>query len=158
MHNEGQFDAEIMDHGFMAGNKGPQLWVKFKTSQGQITAFLHFTPDASEYSVKKVRAMGFQGDDLSQLGDGKALAGNLCSITVYHDTYNGETRAKVSYIDPLGGGGWQGEKDPGAASDASAYNALLRSEPKINATKVEDPQQYDEMNPPPGDDDYPDFL
>ena len=163
MINEGRYDAKILDHGFNEKTKGPQFWVSFETNTNEkITGFFSLTDRAAEYTIKKIRAMGHQGDSLEELGSGYALRGNLCSITVKHEEYQGKVSAKVAYVDPLGyeGGMLELEHDDRAARNASRFDVLLRKEPKQELARVGDPeqatpaQQYDERNPPPQEDNF----
>jgi hypothetical protein len=160
MHSEGTFDAKVTDHGFAPGNKGPQLWVKFETSEGNIAGWFSFTDKAAQHTVKKIRNIGYQGDNIEQLNDGVSMRGMLCSIVVEHEEYDGKTRAKVAFVNRLGDTGGSLDRDDAAARNAARFNALLRQADKLEPTRVDEPENpapdYDEMNPPPLlDDDLP---
>ena len=83
MHPEGKFEAEILDHGFCkSGLKGsPQFFAKFKTEAGEITGFFPLTHKAKQYTIEKIRNMGFQGDSMEDLADGMAMRGYWCDAT-----------------------------------------------------------------------------
>ena len=156
MHSQGRFDAVVTDHGYNVAKTGtPQLWVAYQTGEGTITAFLAITDKTAERVVKSIRAMGFQGDDMDALADGQQLRGNSCCITIRHESYNGETQAKVAFIDPYGSeavGAKRLAPAEVAASNVRRFNALLKHEakqPQQSATPAK--PEYDEMNPPPLD-------
>lgn len=127
LHPEGRFPAVIVDHGFLTATTGTdQFVVKFQTEHGTITAWLAFTEAAAKHSIKKIRAMGFTGDDLSELGSGVALEGNKCEITVKHELDNsGRPRAKVDWISPEGGDKMESSAE--TAKAVARFNFLLRS-------------------------------
>lgn len=174
IHPEGYHDATVEDHGFSDGKKGPQLWVKFKTPEGVITGFFSLTEKAAGYTIDKIRNLGFQGDDLGLLADGKALQGGWCTISIQHETYDGIVRAKVAFVNPFGQqGGYQAERSDAAVIEAKKYNTLLRKTSKIPIARVStssppfeqllerSTQQgqsgaglYDERNPPPQDENF----
>lgn len=130
MHNAGIFDATILDHGFIhkQSMKAPQFWAKFKTDEGHITGFFSLTHKSAQYTIQKIRAMGFQGDDLMSLNDGNELAGNRVTITVDHEVYQDKKRAKVGWVNALGDTGLDLEHDEKAARNARHFNALLSKE------------------------------
>jgi hypothetical protein len=61
----------------------------------------YFTEASAEYTVKALRTMGWQGDDLSDLS---SIRGVEVSIVVEHEDYEGKMRAKVRWINPPGSG------------------------------------------------------
>jgi len=125
MHPEGNFSAEVVDHGFSQAKTGTiQLWIAFETEHGTITSFLPLTDAAVEGSLRKLVAAGYTGTNLGELADGTMLRGNCCVITVKHEEYQGVTRAKVSWINPEG---WVPgpQRDETAAANASRFNGLL---------------------------------
>ena len=133
LHPAGQFDdAVIIDHGYSKAKTGTvQLFVVFETTADKITGFFALTDKAIEYTLKNIRAMGFDGERLEDLADGKAMDGNLCQIQVDHEEWNGKTRAKVSWVNPVGAGGGGIERDADGPAVASRFNALLRKEPVV---------------------------
>lgn len=103
LHPIGTFnDVEILDHGFDESpeKNTPFFWVSYKTEIGNLTGRFYLTDRTVEYTIQKIEAMGFNGDSLAELADGTALAGNLCQITVEHETYEGNTRARVGFVNP----------------------------------------------------------
>lgn len=133
LHPEGQFDAEVLEHTINESKQGNErVVVRFKTEHSTIIGWFYLTNRAAEHTVKKLRAMGFTGDDLFVLyAESEAMVGNRCSISVEHSEYEGKTSAKVVFVNPTGGGGgplMEGNKE--TALKAKRFNALLKREPK----------------------------
>lgn len=133
MHPEGSFEATILDHGFAKSQKKgtAQFWTKFQTTEGTITGYFAFSPKAAEYTIDKIRAMGFQGNDLDELQDGTVLRNCMCEVSIKHEEYNGKVSAKVNYVNPPGGGV---QRDEDAVESARSFNNLLLSTPPIMPT------------------------
>ena len=130
MHTTGTFEAAIVDHGFGSSKntKSPQFVVSFQTDEGPITGFFSMTDKAIEYTLEKIRNMGFDGADLGLLADGTALRGSRCQIVVKHETWEGVTRAKIDGVWPIGHvPGIQ--RDEAAAANVRRFNALLKKYP-----------------------------
>ena len=142
LHPKGFFKAEITDHGFAKTEAGTDyLAVKFLTlldgeKVGEITGFFFLTDKAAEYTVQKIRAMGYTGDDLRDLAkDPPILMGNMVQISVDHHEYKGEMRDQVASVYPED---WVPglKKDAEAASNVMRFNALLKvGKPAVKATK-----------------------
>lgn len=131
IHPAGTFRAEVVDHGFSESKGGtPQLFVNFKTEYGILFAFFALTDKSAEHTMKKIRAMGYAGDDLAELEDGTKLRGNFCMVEVTHEEYNGATKARVGWVNE---DGWSpgAKRSETAAHNVSRFNALLKKTPKI---------------------------
>jgi len=179
IHPQGTYDAVIMNHGFcMSKGKNPkeQFWAQFHTDAGQITGYFYLTNDAAEHTIKKIRAMGYQGDDLRLLSDGQALFKNLCQITVQHDENEGKIYPKVGFVNPFGHQAGP-KNDDVVAANAKRFNALLKSVSKVEEKKSDKVIQektidfhisttssgepdfsVDERFGTPGDDDMPPWV
>lgn len=129
LHPEGRFPATIREHAIQTASTGTeQLAVKFETEFGNVWAWFAFTEDAAPHTIKKIRAMGYAGDDLGELGDGVAMVGNVCEVTIKHEVdRGGKVRAKVHWVAPEGGD--RMVSDDKAAQAIKKYNALLRALP-----------------------------
>lgn len=169
IHPAGSFDATITEHGYsFSGTNTTQLMVRFETQHGSIVGYFSFSDAAVEYTIEKIRNMGFQGDDLDAL-NGDCLIGNKCSIVVDHEEYNGQMKAKVKFVNAFGQSR-EFKRDAAAAAKAKMFNGLLRKQAKITpppqaapkpspaATQGEpepdwgtEGEGYDERNPPPDD-------
>lgn len=138
LHPAGDFRAEILDHGFSETQSGtPQFVVKFRTEHDTINGYFAMTDRAIEHTIKKIRAMGYEGDDLSDLEDGALLRGLFCSIQVTHDTYNGQVSAKVGWVNPDGYTPGV-KKSAAAAANAKRFNSLLKKIPAGTPAKEGD--------------------
>lgn len=125
-HPAGNFRAEILDHGWSESSTGtPQFTVKFQTEHGHVNGYFPMTDRAAEHTLRKIRAMGYEGDDLDDLADGSVLKGCFCQIQVTHETHNGKTSAKVGFVDPDGYVPGV-KKSAGAAANARRFNGLLK--------------------------------
>jgi hypothetical protein len=75
-----------------SSNNNAQIAIDFVTTDGAVaTVVLPFTANAAEYSVKKLRACGFEGNDPSNL---VGIDRNEVTLTLKYETYQGEERAK----------------------------------------------------------------
>lgn len=171
IHPAGFHNAIVVDHGFVTSSKGnTQLSVQFNTEYGAIRGWFALTPKAAQYTMEKIRAMGFQGGDLGKLADGNILEGNQCTLQINHEQDpNGKMRARVGFVNRLGErGGAAVEYDNAAAANAQRFNALLKKTPvapvsKGKATNTSDTSQdsygpgWDKADEPPfaDDDDMP---
>jgi hypothetical protein len=142
LHPKGFFRAEILDHGFGKTDAGTDYFgVRFKTliddgPTGEITGFFYMTEKSAEYTVQKVRAMGYEGDDLRDLAKvPPILQGRMVKITVEHREYQGEMRDSVASVYPED---WEPglKKDAEAATNVARFNALLRKEKPITQKKA----------------------
>ena len=66
---------------------------------GQFTTFLHFTEAATPYSVERLRACGWKGDDLTNLA---GVDANEITVQVKYEVWDGKERMKVDIA--TGGG------------------------------------------------------
>lgn len=64
-----------------------------------VTTFLPFTDKAAQYSIERLRALGWEGDDLSNL---KGIDKNEVDVEVKYETWEGKERMKVQIL--TGGG------------------------------------------------------
>lgn len=66
-----------------------------------ITSFCYTTTEGSiNQTIKSLRACGWAGDDMTDISFPE---NNKVEITIEHDEYNGNRRAKVKWIDKPGG-------------------------------------------------------
>lgn len=129
MHAAGWFDATILDHGFDVTRKGAEFfWVDFATrdrdgNEDAILGRFYVSSDkAAEITVEKIERMGYEGNDLTALGDGTVLKGNVTRIKVEHEEYNGKTFAKVAAV------GTEGPKhNETVAANVGRFNDLLNA-------------------------------
>lgn len=85
----------------------PQIGIELMVTQGEsegqrITYYGFFTPNASEYTFKTMRDLGWEGDDITNLA---GLDKNEVTVYVGTEVHEGKQRQKVKAIYPLGGAG-----------------------------------------------------
>jgi hypothetical protein len=135
MHAAGTFDAVVIEHGFSSAKTGtPQFWARFETQECEIIGYFALTDKSAEYTIEKIKAMGYNGADLGELAEGNILAGHEVRITVEHSEYNGRMSAKVAFVNPCGDAPTQ-QRDASAAAKARMFNALLGKPTKQQAPK-----------------------
>lgn len=127
LHPVGLFDAMVLDHGFRESKKSGTLSlnISFQTEHGTLYTDLYLTEKAAEKTIEKLRAIGWQGDDLSELKDGTAMRGMKCKVTVSHETYEGTVRARVDWINDQNYTGSITHDDE-AAVKARMFNAIAK--------------------------------
>ncbi len=54
---------------------------------------------AYKYSVNQLRNAGWEGNDFENIG----VVGNQCIVVIEHEEWEGEVRAKVKWVNSLGG-------------------------------------------------------
>ena len=84
-----------------------------------------FTEKTFERTICSLRYCGWKGDDLSDLS---TVGESDCQVTVEHDSYDGKSHAKVSWVNALGG-----NLKPMATIDAAGFASRML--PKIAALK-----------------------
>lgn len=91
----------------------------------KVSTFLVFSDKAAEYSIDRLRACGWSGDDLGNL-DG--IDANEVEVEVKYETYQGELKMKVQIVT---GGGRVKLKDQlddkGKKAFAAKYRDLAKS-------------------------------
>lgn len=90
---------------------GEQVGVEFQFSPDQheevdgyhLTWYGGFSEKAEPFTLKTLRTLGWTGDDLSDL---TGIDQNECEAVVVHEEdLQGELRARIRFINPLGAGG-----------------------------------------------------
>lgn len=106
MIQPGRYKAKAIEGDFgFAGNGREQVAVLFEVIDGDhkgttITWFGFFTEQTAERTIESLIYAGWDGE--SETLDG--LGTTEVSIVVEHDTYNGETKPKVAWVNRPGGG------------------------------------------------------
>ena len=93
------------EFGFTNGGK-EQVRVDFEISEGEFTNYTlpwfgYFTDKTRTRTLETLRLLGWRGNDLTKL-DG--IGTRKVEIVVEDDTYQGKTKPKIQYVNPLGGG------------------------------------------------------
>lgn len=98
----GTFEAYAVDFEYTtSSNNNVQVGVRLHvpSESEYIRWYGTFTDKAREYTLAALAAMGWDGQNLDTL-DGLGVA---CEIVVAEETYQGVTRTKVKYVNPIGG-------------------------------------------------------
>jgi hypothetical protein len=93
-----------------------------------ITAFLYLTDKTIDRTVESLRHMGWGSDDLADL-PGLAAAGQLATeveLVIDHEEWEGKWRAKVKWVNRVGGGTVKLEKAL-KGNDLTAFSAQMKS-------------------------------
>lgn len=114
----GQFEARVVDYAVSKTKKGhPMAMIRFKyeTPEGaeaEINWYGTFASEkASEITMEALAVCGMNTNNPADLAKG-AGSGILdeqraVSITLKEETYDGKTRVKVAYVNPVGGAGFR---------------------------------------------------
>lgn len=100
----GKYEAKIVGAGVLPDqNNQPQPFMKFETSEGTIAWYGSLKSDKSqEIAVKAAVAAGFAGNDWDDFAQGLLhFKEAKFTITVAEETYNGKTRLKVKWVNPI---------------------------------------------------------
>lgn len=142
----GTYTGKIVNYAVTETKKGDaQIGITFAiegaTGPRNISWFGNFHENAREFTVKQVLYCGFKGNDLGTLIEG--VAGNALrtdldlALTVEHHTWEEKTTARVAWINPVGGRGFD-KMDPVKAKSSlgqlSGLVASVRQETKIDDT------------------------
>jgi hypothetical protein len=89
----------------------------------QMAWYGYFTDAAAEYTIKALRTMGWTGDDLADLS---SIKGAEVAVVVEHEEYEGKTRAKVRWINPVGSGSGAILKEQMSEAEAKSFAAKMK--------------------------------
>ena len=84
----------------------------------------YFTNKTSERTVESLRFMGFKGDDLFKAGEQEL--DQVVQVLVEHNTYEGKTRARIAFVNAMGGGAMT-LKNPLSDKDVRAFAATMKN-------------------------------
>lgn len=102
----GKYDAVATEYQWGTSTNGKtQVAVCFQILEGPqsgqyITWYGYFTGKAEKITLKALRACGWKGDDLMQLGE----LDQRVSIVIENEEHEGKTHAKVQWVNAPGGG------------------------------------------------------
>lgn len=135
MMNAGRYKAVAQEAELgESGNGTEQVWVLFRITEpgehegDEISWYGYFKSDASiRIALGGLRAAGWTGNDISDLSS-LCPSETECSLVIKHETYEGETRARVAFVNELGrGGGQANPMDEGKKKKfAATLNARLK--------------------------------
>lgn len=129
-----------------------QVVVDLKLETGDVVStFLYFSDAAAPHSIKRLRALGWRGTDLSNLA---GIGSEEVDVRVYWEEYEGKENMKVEIVT----GGTVVLKDPldakGKSQFAKRYANLaasVKAEPKSAPKRAPAPQQRQQRT---GTDDF----
>lgn len=106
----------------MTGTGKEQVAIELEILEGEpkgqrVTWHGYFTDATFDRTIESLRLLGWQGTDLSDLS-GVGL--NEVSIVIEHEQYDGKTRARVQWINAVGGIALKERLDPGQAAAFAA--------------------------------------
>lgn len=125
----GRHDVQVISHVLgRSGTGTPHIAVLFEDVNGdRITWYGYLTDKALERTIESLQILGWDpaehGGDLSSLNGTDLLAGAECEVVVEAESYEGETRMKVRWVNQRGGGGLGAPMD---ASEAATFASQLR--------------------------------
>lgn len=120
-----------------AAGKAQGIALGFRLSDGDvdqgrvITAWKYFSDGALAYTIEALRACGWKGDDPSEIT--MADLANEVELVIQHEEYpfgSGDWKAKVAFINVLGGGMVKAEKRL-EGNDLKKFGAAMKA--KIRA-------------------------
>ena len=132
--------------------------------QGTMTWTGWITGGATEFTIRSMRAMGWQGDDLADLS---TLGTKECEVVVVEEEYKGNYYPKIAFINELGGRGNASSQEMTDA-ERRAFAAEMRgtvlaanggkpsSKTQRTAPPAERRQEQQAPHEPPGSDSAPD--
>ena len=127
---------------FGMSDKGEQLalGVEIPSLSRRFTVFMSFSDAAMKYSVEKLRACGWTGEDITNLA---GVSKNEVDISVKYETWKGEERMKV---DIYAGGGRVKLDNPLDERQKREFAARMKGFLKSSATPAARPAN---AAPPP---------
>jgi len=106
MLKPGKYPVKITNYGISDGKIAPQVMIEFMHQDGEsITWYGSLSERASQQTLKALINCGLNTTEIADLAAGPASGAldmkTMVQITVEESTYNGKTRTKVKWINPL---------------------------------------------------------
>jgi len=123
----------------------PQIAIDLATNAGRLTTFLYFSDEAAPFSIERLRALGWEGDDLSSL---VGIDRHEVDVSVKYDVYQGKQQMKVEI---LSGGRFvmQQQMDDQAKRQFGASFKALASSMRVGAPRPAAPSGQRPPGPRP---------
>ena len=139
-------DFQILDEGEFFGH--------------HITYYGYFSEKAFKWTLKAMRAAGFEGLDMNDLS---SIIDSECNIEVEHDEWEGKVSAKVKWVNASGGVAMQNKMDDNQRSSfAKRMRAMIVAEEggmqnakKKVVKKKEEPDTSFDPDAFEGEEDFP---
>lgn len=119
-------------------NGNDQIVIDLSLETGEkVSTFLVFSDKSAPFSIERLRALGWKGNDLSNL---EGVGDNDADIEIKYEIYNGQEKMKVQVL--TGGGGVVLKDkldDKGKKAFAAKYAALAKAAPIVGAAPEKKP-------------------
>lgn len=148
--------AEQWGIGETDGGK-PQVAVGFQIlTEGADLSYItwhgYFTEKTTERTIESLRLCGWAGDDLTEIAESNPaanLGANEVELVIEDETYDGKTRAKVQWVNRIGGA--LALKAPLAGDKLKAFAAEMRGTIRgLDASAARKPAPRSAARPTPG--------
>jgi hypothetical protein len=129
----GTVEAKVLSLrlGESSKKKSPRVEIEFAILDGtfkgeSFSDDFYLSEAAIDRTVDVLRILGWQGDDLSQLG---SAVGGKCQLVLKEEEYDGKVKTRTKFVNPPGGGNRQAApmSDDAATSLANSLKARIRS-------------------------------
>lgn len=133
----------------------PQITVPCHLDSGDTVTWVGFaTPAAMPFTVKALRAMGWQGDDLSDLS---TVGSKPFEVVLIEEVYGETAYIKVQFVNEIGGGPKIGKPmgDAEKKAFAARMRGAVRAAGAVPVASKEKPQAGPSIAPPVDDTDVP---
>lgn len=97
-----------------------------------VSTFLFFSEKAAPHSMKRLRLLGWKGNDLANL---EGIDENEVDVRVFYEEYQGEQKMKVEIVSG-GTVSIQQVDDKGKKAFAAKYKALAATTAPVNGAKA----------------------
>lgn len=103
---QGNYVAKAVNWDFGVSDKGTEyIAVEFMITEGEHAGQRRtwrgfFTDKTAERTIQSLRYCGWAGDNLMQIDD---LGKNLVQVVINHESYDGKTFDRISFVNRLGG-------------------------------------------------------
>lgn len=123
---KGTYRARAVNAKLGQGKNAPQVGIEFELlgdaalSGRRISYYGSFSDAAMEFTLRALRTCGWRGDDVSSL---IGITDNEVSLVIDQEEWEGKTRNKVKWVNPLGGLAMKAEL---AEDEAKKFAAKMR--------------------------------
>lgn len=129
-----EYHAIVHENAIQTTQNGtPSVAIKVRTDDGKFfIGHLWLTEKAAKRTMETLRnVFFFTGDSLNDLRE-PILSGRQCQITTEFEEYNGKSYEKISFFNPVGGGGQslKAVDEMALASISAKFDAMLIGTPK----------------------------
>lgn len=126
MHPEGKFRAKARKAEMGLSSKGnEQIGIEFELLEGEtkgqrLAYYGSFAEGAMAITIKAMRTAGWLGDDVTELASLSRPDVPTVELVIEHETWEGETRVKVKWVNFAGGVAMKNPLDQGKKAALAA--------------------------------------